>query len=740
MNNNKNTINPVSGLPILKVQQDVTQLRPIVSSKSMKPISDSKQMVSDSNQNKLSKDSNDMSTKNKFKDEQFKEDLRALHESLLNSKTEEKTAVKEEPPKMQNLGSLINNSSQETSTNASSETKGNFFFKLPQNSPPIGGNIHCLKWNNQSKFNLIEASGSAADYVRHNNWHLNGASIWIGTTASGADEAVGVNPASGVTGLIPQAVKHISEMVKTSSNLSSGTKGIDDQGRPYQFAVIAVIGGQDYASIERHMDDMSMNRKYGEAFKSLDIHGISLRAALYNEMGRLFALEVTFTNKEKFGHGRHLIFLHPANDIGGGKSDESLKDGRLSGQVSALSREFQWWIAALERGGGKIGAIETTLGGTARIGRYALLSARLPRTLVAADACEIVNIDRADWVRENLSSQIDEYRINFATTMLRTVWGKAGERLSGFPVVLVDRHDRSMIAVRRMRATIAIMRHMFLGNPQLELLRGDISDERIAIQREEAITDNYSMVITDQNQNKKDRFEIGQQRRVRLSTCLNITPSKIMKLARNEDPDLAIDDAAATLEKLHSLVSSEKNALPSVFFTVIDALVPHHILKSENNSVTPQTVQRAMESLSSGFKSQGIQKLLLNLYILPEGIGEYLDEIVVQISDDQPGVNILMCSTAESDVHHERVIMRNPLLESIPVHGTVTVKGFGRHLKRMVDAHLESGYHHCEDDGMMILQFYRTYFKDKFGHDPYLVLGGYNRRKEYRNNDSKRGE
>ena len=46
-----------------------------------------------------------------------------------------------------------------------------------------------------------------------------------------------------------------------------------------------------------------MNRAYGEAFKALGIQGISLRGALYNDMGRLFALEVSFTNKEVFGHG-----------------------------------------------------------------------------------------------------------------------------------------------------------------------------------------------------------------------------------------------------------------------------------------------------------------------------------------------------------------------------------------------------------------------------------------------------
>ncbi len=101
-------------------------------------------------------------------------------------------------------------------------------------------------------------------------------------------------------------------------------------------------------------------------------------------------------------------------------------------RVSSLSKEFEWWIAALERGGGKIGAIETTLGGTARIGRYALLGVETTKKLIATDAFEAINIDRADWVKENLSTKIDNYRINVATTLLRTVWGSLGERLHGW--------------------------------------------------------------------------------------------------------------------------------------------------------------------------------------------------------------------------------------------------------------------------------------------------------------------
>ena len=157
------------------------------------------------------------------------------------------------------------------------------------------------------------------------------------------------------------------------------------------------------------------------------------------------------------------------------------------------------------------------------------------------------------------------------------------------------------------------------------------------------------------------------------------------------------------LEKLHSLVTSKRGALPSVFFTVVDALVPHHLLESSDNSVTPQTIEKAMESLIAGFRTNGIQKILLNLYILPKGLGEHVDEVIVQVTDDQPGVNVLMCSTDESDVQQARTIMKNPIIESISKPGTVTVKGFGRHLRRMVEAHLDSGYYHREEDGMVIL-------------------------------------
>ena len=52
-------------------------------------------------------------------------------------------------------------------------------------------------------FDIVPVKGSESQYVQFAGWHLNGAKIWIGTSATNATEAVGINPATGVTGLIP---------------------------------------------------------------------------------------------------------------------------------------------------------------------------------------------------------------------------------------------------------------------------------------------------------------------------------------------------------------------------------------------------------------------------------------------------------------------------------------------------------------------------------------------------------
>ena len=407
---------------------------------------------------------------------------------------------------------------------------------------------------------------------------------------------------------------------------------------------------------------------------------------LYNDNGKLIAFEVNLGNPEKYGRGRHLLFIHPANDIGGGKSDESLTDGRLTFQASSLGREFEWWKAALEFGNGRIGSIETTLGGTARLGRYALLSARIPRTLFSKDATEILNVDRADWVTENLHSQTQEYRANYATTLLRTVWGKAGQRFDGISVTLVDRFDHTMRNVHRIRSSIAILRQLFLGHPDMDLMRGDISDERIAIAREQAITESDYMTIHDTVKDPKGPWE--QRRRVRMSTSLQISRGKLLSMARAEDPQTALDDAEIILEAVRGLATSKEGALPAGGFVIIDAMVPNTLLDA-NTGFTEQSVNRAVELLGKGLESKGVEKILINLYKVPVEFSNNDTALTVQVTEDQPGTNVLIVSTEEVKTHKKRIILQNPNLDSITDNTISQVPAFGRLLGRMVTAHLQ---------------------------------------------------
>ena len=441
--------------------------------------------------------------------------------------------------------------------------------------------------------------------------------------------------------------------------------------------------------------------------------------------------EVNLGNPEVFGKGRHLLFLHPANDVGGGKSDESLMDGRLSFQAASLGKQFEWWKCALEHGDGRIGSLETTLGGTARLGRYALLSARIPRTLFSADATEIINVDKADYIRENLQSQAQEYRANYATTLLRTVWGNIGKRFREIPITIVNRHDNTMRNIHRQRSTIAILRHLFLGNPKLDLLRGDISDERIATKREEAITSNDYLTIYDTTTQDNGPWE--QHRRIRMSTSYFIHTGKLIQMSKGENSQAVIDDAEIVISNIRGLATSNEDALPAGGFIIMDALIPESTT-SGDYGISKDAISRALELFAKGLEKHGCQKILINLHNVAEEFSRNDGEIVVQITEDQPGTNVLMVSTEEIKTHDKRIILQNPTLPSISDNTVSSVYSFGRLLGRMVSAHLESGYHHCVDDGLLIHAFHRHYYGGKFGHRPNLLPGGENRIRNKANN------
>ena len=624
-----------------------------------------------------------------------------------------------------------NKNELDTITETKSTITGTRFFKFPNQEIPIGSTMHLAKWKSLSNYEVVAVKGNETEYVEFANWHLNGAKVWIGTSATNATEKVGTNPATGTTGLIPNAIQELAKLTSASRRLSQNGK--DAEQREFQFGIICVLGGQDHAALMKDTLKVNMNRDFAESFRAAGAPNASLRAALFNDMGKIIAFEVNLGNPEKFGRGKHLLFLHPANDIGGGKSDESLTDGRLSFQANSLGREFSWWKAALEFGNGKIGSIETTLGGTARLGRYALLSARIPRTLLSPDATEVLNIDPADWVSENLHSQSQEYRANFATTLLRTVWGNAGARFKGTSVTLVDRSDFSMRQTHRSKSSIAILRHLFLGHSDMDLLRGDISDERIATKREESITSTEFMTIYNPGKSNTTG-PWDQHRRVRISTTIQYSPGKLLSMARAEDPQTSIDDAEIVLENLRGLATSREDTLPAGGFLVVDAMVPCNMLENDSK-VNDNTISKAIELLGKGLEYHGVEKVLINLYKIPKEFSQEMNTIKVQITEDQPGTNVLMVSTEEVGTHEKRTILQNPNLDSISNNKASQVYSFGRLLGRMVTAHKISGYRFCEEDGDLIEAFHRHYYGGRYGHRPNLMPGGDERKRMKESNN-----
>ena len=80
-----------------------------------------------------------------------------------------------------------------------------------------------------------------------------------------------------------------------------------------------------------------------------------------------------------------------------------------------------------------------------------------------------------------------------------------------------------------------------------------------------------------------------------------------------------------------------------------------------------------------------------------------------------------MVSTEEVKTHQKRIILQNPNLDSITDTTVSQVFAFGRLLGRMVTAHLESGYHHCIEDGELIHAFHRHYYGGAYGNRPNIL-------------------
>ena len=81
---------------------------------------------------------------------------------------------------------------------------------------------------------------------------------------------------------------------------------------------------------------------------------------------------------------------------------------------------------------------------------------------------ETILLDDADEVKNNYGSMAQEYRANFATTLLRTAFGTLSKRLNGVRLDLADRTDLTQRRLRQLTCIESVLRTLFPGVPALD--------------------------------------------------------------------------------------------------------------------------------------------------------------------------------------------------------------------------------------------------------------------------------
>lgn len=617
-------------------------------------------------------------------------------------------------------------------------TKFNDVYKFHNNGTLVRGPMAAGQHLVGEDGRVYAVSGSEPNgYVHHNNMHVHGAIVQMGSSASNAQQDEGYDPNVGVHGFIPQAVEFLQKAASSATEIAK----VDRDGRPHQFAVITVLGGSDHDKLTNsfeggitqgliealaHLGLAKIKKGYESTqnLRFVDFY-VQITPVLFNNLGYITALEVRFTNTEVYGEGKHYIYLHRANDIGGGKSDHSLAEGRTQQQAKALSEEFAWWRAGLELAGGKIGSLESTLGGTARVGRYALLHAKIPRTVFSKDAVETILLDDADYVKNNIGNMAQEYRANFATTTLRAAYGSLSKRLNGVRIDLANRFDLDQRRLRQLTCIESVLRTLFHGVPALDPMFMDLSDERTAIASQENITDAKQFIIHDPVQNNpKGPWNLN--RRTRVTTSTSYSFGEISAIALGQRSEETIEQARELFGRARGLATSVEDMLEAGGFCVVDIYAPRGSLGT-GKPLTKNMIEMVGQVLATAFKQAGSDKVLIHCHKIRDELMPNADRVYVRLTEDQPAHNMLLVSTHDAGVREKRTILTDPNLDIIEDRHFAHVYAFARLFNQLIEGHEKSNYRFAEEDASLLRAFYRHFYSNTFGSQPNLLLGGSDR-------------
>ena len=590
-------------------------------------------------------------------------------------------------------------------------------------SSPTGRGVHISYGERKPQ----PVKGSVIEHIEHTGMHLHGAIVRTGTTATDADVEPMVDMTGRVHGFLPSAIQTLRNLAVAANTLSG--KNSDEEGRPYQFAIVNIVGREDHARIMRTISEAS-KAPGGELQTIIGQSGAptgtKITTLLYNDAGIPFALGVTFPDPSLKSRGKasqHIIFIHSTRSTGGGKSDEKLSDGTLSFECSALAEEFQWWSYALDLAGGKIGGLDTTLGGTARTARYALLAASIPPQLFAKEAMESIGVDSGTSVRENLGSDDQIYRANFSTTLLRSAWGEAGKRFEGIDIELIDRKDIHSRTSREARSATAMLRNLFLGHPSMTGFRGDVSDEEWSKLREQGITDCEFLDIHDTTADKAWKVK----RRTEVASADEIPINSLQSMAMGQGSEYAHDFAERMLEGMRGLATERDILLPGGFITLTA-----YVDLASMEKISESSLNKSCEVIASSLSSLGCPKVLIRILPGPPGFLRRRESVLIHLSEDQPGTNLLIASSQDSRTHERRTIVQNPRLSEDQKRTTwrTTAFAYAKMLDGIIHAHASSGHKACEADSELILAYRRHLYGNIYGSKPIREIGGTDRRRE----------
>ena len=284
-------------------------------------------------------------------------------------------------------------------------------------------------------------------------------------------------------------------------------------------------------------------------------------------------------------------------------------------------------------------------------------------------------------------------------------------------IELIDRQDFESRLAREIRSTTAILRTLFMGHPDLMPIKGDISDEIWSRNREQRITEHEWMSIVD----KIDRKKWDMSRRTELTTSRNLSFSDIEKMANGEGSGYLKEKVQTMMVDMRYLITEKPYLVTNGGFATLTFYVPGQ----RANGRLSDNLIRACEL----YIRYHLDEFVVLTRILPAPKRSIKgNSVLVTLSEEHAGTNILMASNSASGTHDRRTIIQNHKLKEGQRKLPKRKRRYSYRviLDGIIKAHELSGLSSCVKDSELIRAYYRYVYGGEYGLSK-VEVGGSNR-------------